>query len=103
MLFDDSYGQVATFMPEGGGYDTIFHGKVVDMLHFPIWNGHFPNWIPFIGGRAFLFFEPVFNIADVAISSGVGMLILFNKRAFGSTKNTKQTRTPDEVLNNNPE
>jgi signal peptidase II len=82
VLFSDSYREVASFMPPDGGYDTIFHGKVVDMLHFPIWKGYLPEWFPFVGGKYFTFFEPVFNIADMAISSGVGLLIFFNKRAF---------------------
>lgn len=82
MIFNDSQSQVATFLPVGGGYDTIFHGKVVDMLHFPIWSGFLPEWIPFIGGDYFTFFEPVFNVADMAISTGIGMLIVFNKKAF---------------------
>lgn len=81
ILFDDSYSQVATFIPKQG-YDTLFHGKVVDMLHFPIWQGFLPQWIPIIGGDYFTFFEPVFNVADMAISSGIGMLIVFNKKAF---------------------
>ena len=87
LLFDNSYGQVATFLPEGGGYAGLFHGKVVDMLHFPIWSGVFPDWLPFLEGKAFIFFQPVFNIADVAISTGVGILIVFNKIAF--TDNSK--------------
>lgn len=82
LIFNDSNGQVATFLPKDGGYDTWFHGKVVDMLHFPIWKGVLPDWIPLIGGRFFTFFEPVFNVADVAISTGIGMLIVFNKKAF---------------------
>jgi len=86
VLFNDSYSQVATFLPAEGGYDTIFHGKVVDMLHFPMWKGFLPEWIPFIGGDYFTFFEPVFNVADMAISTGIGMLIVFNKRAFGEKK-----------------
>jgi signal peptidase II len=81
IIFDSSLGQVATFLPEQG-YDTIFHGKVVDMLHFPMWSGVLPNWIPFYGGQFFTFFDPVFNIADMAISTGIGILIFFNKRAF---------------------
>ena len=88
ILFDNSYGQVATFLPESGGYANLFHGKVVDMLHFPIANGVFPEWFPFWGGKAFTFFQPVFNIEDVAISSGVGILIVFNKIAFTTNSKT---------------
>lgn len=83
VLFNDSHSQVATFLPKDGGYDTFFHGKVVDMLHFPMWSGFLPDWMPFIGGDYFTFFEPVFNVADMAISTGIGMLIVFNKKAFG--------------------
>lgn len=82
LIFDDSYGKVATLFPEGGGYGTLFHGKVVDMLYFPLWKGYLPEWLPFWGGDYFIFFEPVFNVADVAISTGVGLLIAFNKKAF---------------------
>ncbi|MCH4822598.1 lipoprotein signal peptidase [Gramella lutea] len=82
ILFNDSYGQVASFLPETGGYSSLFHGKVVDMLYFPLWKGYLPEWIPIWGGKYFTFFEPVFNIADSAISVGVAMLLLFNKRAF---------------------
>jgi signal peptidase II len=82
VLFNDSHSQVANFLPKEGGYDTIFHGKVVDMLHFPMWSGFLPEWTPFVGGDYFTFFEPVFNVADMAISTGIGMLIVFNKKAF---------------------
>ncbi len=82
IIFDDSYGHVASFLPEAGGYSSLFHGKVVDMLYFPIWKGYLPAWIPFWGGKYFTFFEPVFNIADSAISVGVAILLLFNKKAF---------------------
>lgn len=82
IIFDGSLGQVATIFPEGGGYASLFHGKVVDMLYFPIWSGYLPEWIPFKGGDYFVFFEPVFNIADMSISVGIGLLLLFNKSAF---------------------
>ncbi|CAL68124.1 lipoprotein signal peptidase [Christiangramia forsetii] len=82
IIFDDSYGHVASFLPEAGGYSSLFHGKVVDMLYFPLWKGYLPEWIPIWGGEYFTFFEPVFNIADSAISVGVAMLLVFNKRAF---------------------
>ena len=82
VLFNDSFSQVATFLPEAGGYDSLLHGKVVDMLYFPLWKGYLPEWLPFFGGEYFTFFEPVFNIADMAISTGFIMLIVFNKKAF---------------------
>ncbi|MFC6857751.1 lipoprotein signal peptidase [Zunongwangia atlantica] len=82
ITFSDSYNKIATFLPEGGGYGTLFHGKVVDMLYFPLYEGYLPDWIPFWGGKFFTFFEPVFNIADSSISIGVVLLLLFNKRAF---------------------
>ncbi len=85
VLFSDSYNQVAHFMPQNGGYDTLLHGKVVDMLYFPMYKGYLPEWIPKYGGKFFTFFEPVFNIADMAISTGFIMLIVFNKRAFSKT------------------
>ncbi|MBO3117950.1 lipoprotein signal peptidase [Winogradskyella sp. DF17] len=81
-LFSDSLGEVATFLPKEGGYAPVFYGKVVDMLHFPIWSGILPEGLPIIGGKYFSFFDPVFNLADVAISSGIGILLFFNKRAF---------------------
>ncbi|WP_282123258.1 lipoprotein signal peptidase [Algibacter mikhailovii] len=82
VLFGDSMGQVASFMPEVGGYDSLLHGRVVDMLYFPLVEIDFPEWFPFYGGKRFNFFEPVFNIADMAISTGFIMLIVFNKQAF---------------------
>jgi len=95
ILFESSYGQVARFLPENG-YDTLFHGKVVDMLHFPIWSGVMPESIPLIGGQYVSFFEPVFNVADMAISSGIGILIFFNKKAFGHTDDGVKDNTLEE-------
>ena len=82
VLFSDSQMQIATFLPVEGGYAGIFYGNVVDMLHFPIWSGMLPEWLPFFGGKSFSFFDPVFNVADIAISTGIGILIVFNKKAF---------------------
>lgn len=82
VLFNESANQIATFLPYNGSYDTLLHGKVVDMLYFPLYKGYLPEWIPKYGGQFFTFFEPVFNIADMAISTGFLMLIVFNKRAF---------------------
>jgi signal peptidase II len=81
VIFDSSYNNLATpFSPEP--YGTWFHGLVVDMFYFPIWKGDLPEWIPFFGGKRFEFFNAIFNVADVAISTGVGILLVFNKRAF---------------------
>ena len=82
IIFDDSYGHIAQLFPESGGYGTIFHGKVVDMLYFPLYDGILPSWMPVWGGEQFSFFDPVFNVADTAISVGVGLLLVFNKKAF---------------------
>ena len=81
VVFNDSYHQVATAFSENP-YGTWFHGEVVDMFYFPIWEGFLPSWLPLWGGKHFTFFNAIFNVADVAISTGVGILIVFNKRAF---------------------
>ncbi len=102
VLFSDSSGQIATFLPEGGGYSSLFHGKVVDLFYFPFienatlpaWipeiNFNWPDWLPFLGGknfsmfvnRQFTFFQYIFNVADAAITVGVSLLLIFNKKAF---------------------
>lgn len=82
IIFDDSHRQVATLFPADGGYGTVFHGKVVDMLYFPLYNDTLPSWIPFWGGEHFTFFDPVFNVADASISIAVALLLIFNKKAF---------------------
>ncbi|MDC1105678.1 lipoprotein signal peptidase [Prolixibacteraceae bacterium] len=89
VIFDHSFGQVATLLPEGGGYETFFYGKVVDMLYFPLIEGNFPAWIPKYGGEHFLFFSPVFNIADSSISIGIAILLLFYRNIFDEAKETK--------------
>lgn len=89
IIFNSSLGQVATLFPETGGYSTIFHGKVVDMLYFPLWKGYLPEWVPFWGGEFFTFFDPVFNIADSSISVGVILLLIFNNRAFPKKEGSK--------------
>ena len=72
------YVGVAQFSPKG--YSSFLHGSVVDMLYFPMIDGHFPSWLPLIGGDRFEFFSPIFNIADASISVGVIVLILFQKK-----------------------
>jgi len=80
MIFEESsYTQIARAFPEGGGYGGFLHGKVVDMLYFPMIRSNFPEWMPFVGGKDFEFFSPIFNIADASISVGVLTLLLFQK------------------------
>ncbi|MBE98532.1 lipoprotein signal peptidase [Flavobacterium coralii] len=81
VIFDHSNGQLATLFADDP-YGTLFHGKVVDMFYFPLWRGNLPSWLPIWGGQEFSFFNAIFNVADAAISVGVGILIVFNKRAF---------------------
>ena len=83
ILFGESTAiNIATFLPEEGGYESLFYGKVVDMIQFTFYDDILPDWIPFWGGKHFSFFDPVFNIADSAISVGVFLLIIFNKKPF---------------------
>ncbi len=82
IIFTDSYGQIAHFLPHGGGYSSFLHGKVVDMLYFPIIDTHFPSWFPYWGNEQFIFFRPVFNIADSSITIGVIIILLFQRKFF---------------------
>lgn len=83
MIFGESTPyKVAEMFPEGGGYSSFLHGSVVDMFYFPVLKGHYPDWFPIWKGREFLFFRPVFNIADSAITVGVFTLMIFHKRFF---------------------
>lgn len=95
VLFSGSYHEIATFLPEGGGYAPLLHGKVVDMLYFPMLEGRFPEWFPFWSGERFLFFRPVFNIADASITIGVLSIIIFHRSFFSkpevsTTDNVKE-------------
>lgn len=80
-LFTNSYYNIAQYSP-GNGYESIFYGHVVDMLQFPMFSWEWPHWIPYFGGESFTFFEPVFNIADSAISIGVGIMLVFNRKIY---------------------
>lgn len=83
MIFSEStYNTVATLFPEGGGYAGFLHGKVVDMLYFPLFEGTFPAWFPWSGGQQFIFFSPVFNLADSFISIGLIYIVLFQRKYF---------------------
>jgi signal peptidase II len=87
LIFNDSHGQVATLFADNP-YGTLFHGKVVDMFYFPFIEDYvLPSWLPIWGGSEFTFFNAIFNVADMAISTGVGILIVFNKKAFAHEEN----------------
>ena len=82
VLFSETtYNQLATFLPEEGGYAPLMFGHVVDMFQFPMFTWTWPSWLPIVGGNQFTFFEPVFNTADSAISVGVVLLLLQQRKA----------------------
>lgn len=103
LIFTESTNHsVAQLVPIGQGYGKIFHGRVVDMLYFPIIDTVLPDWVPVWGGKPFSFFDPVFNIADAAISGGVITLLLFQKRFMQTPGQPKEvTTTQQETLNSN--
>lgn len=102
LIFDNSdfFSQnVAHLFPAGGGYARFLHGRVVDMLYFPIIsNAHYPSWIPYYGGKDFEFFEPVFNVADASISVGVIALLLFQNKFL---KKHTDAQDDEAVANSN--
>ena len=87
--------QVAQLFPPDGGYSTLFNGRVVDMLYFPLCEWNWPQWVPVIGGNHFVFFQPIFNIADASLSVSVIVLILFYARHL-ATLSAKEEETNDE-------
>lgn len=84
LIFSGALGNIidSVFYGKIYGYEGLFHGRVVDMLYFPIAEGHFPSWLPIWGGEEFVFFRPVFNLADAAISVGVILILIFQKSYF---------------------
>ena len=81
VVFDASTPDtVSTFVEPGDGYSSFLYGKVVDMLYFPIIDTVLPDWVPFYGGEPYVFFSPVFNIADSSISVAVALLLLFYRK-----------------------
>ena len=98
MIFSDSYnGTIAHLFPKGGGYAGFLQGHVVDMMWFPLFHSTFPHWLPFWGGEEFEFFRPVFNIADSSITSGVFVILIFQKYFF--VEETKTEQEPVSVIN----
>ena len=98
MIFDDSWGKVATLFPDGGGYSSLLHGRVVDMLYFPVIRGYWPDWFPFWGGQSLVFFRPVFNIADSSITVGVFIILFFQKRFFAELENKEEKEPVPEII-----
>ncbi|HVN58428.1 MAG TPA: lipoprotein signal peptidase [Bacteroidales bacterium] len=89
MIFSQStYEQVAVLFPQGGGYAPFLHGKVVDMFYFPVISTHWPAWSPYRAGESLVFFRPVFNLSDSAITCGVISILIFQKRMFKDSVNT---------------
>lgn len=91
VIFSSSEFQMAQLFPPSGGYSSLLHGKVVDMFYFPVLKGYFPDWFPIWGGEYFVFFRPVFNIADASISTGVALIILFQSVIFKEQKKDPET------------
>lgn len=98
LLFSEStYYEPAKFLPAGGGYASLFHGKVVDMFYIPLLQGSYPQWFPFWAGQEFIFFRPVFNIADSAITVGVILILIYQKRYFKEEKK-EEIYTHSEII-----
>lgn len=92
-IFTASYpGHVAHIVPIGEGYSSWLHGKVVDMLYFPIIETTLPSWVPFWGGTEVLFFRFIFNLADASISVGVALLLLFYRRTLSHSLQTESEK-----------
>lgn len=83
MIFSESWHTTAVLFPEGGGYSSFLQGRVVDMFYFPIIDTHWPDWSPIRPGQSFVFFRPVFNIADTSITTGVLAILVFQKKFLG--------------------
>lgn len=91
-IFNDPFPpKVAELFPEGGGYGSWLHGKVVDMLYFPLLSFDWPTWVPVVGGNHFIFFQPVFNLADSAITVGVLSLIFFYSKEIASPSQLRKS------------
>ena len=104
MIFQDSYGQVSAIFPEGGGYSSFLHGRVVDMFYFPLIESRYPDWFPFIGGNPLVFFRPVFNIADSSITIGIFSILIFYRKYFNKVEEKSEEKEGEqaEEIKNEP-
>ena len=108
LIFSESGNMIdqypAILFPQGGGYSSFLHGKVVDMFYFPIIQGFYPSWVPWLGGQEFLFFRPVFNVADSSITLGVIILLIFQKKFFPEKTEVKTDEPKEEqAITDNPQ
>ena len=95
-LFNDPMPpEVAQFLPSEGGYASLFNGKVVDMLYFPLAEWDWPQWMPGIGGKHFLFFEPIFNVADACLTTSILVLVIFYNKYLASDKPQKEEQATE--------
>ncbi len=98
LIFGEStYTQVAQMFPEGGGYAPFLYGKVVDMFYFPIINTVLPDWVPAWGGERFIFFRPIFNLADAAITVSVFYLLIFQRAIFSDKKQEGEEKKEEKI------
>jgi signal peptidase II len=98
LLFSDSEMGMAKLFPAEGAYGTFLHGRVVDMLYFPLFEGHFPQWLPVWGGEEFMFFRPIFNIADSSISIGVISLLIFQSKFSAEKKEPVEAPSVEQSI-----
>jgi len=102
LIFNDTYGQVSSLFPKGGGYAPFLHGRVVDMFYFPLFSGVYPNWVPFVGGSDFQFFRPVFNVADSSISIGIFSILIFYRKQFNKLEEKEAVPAEEPTAEERP-
>ena len=101
-LFNDPIApQVAQFLPSEGGYASLFNGKVVDMLYFPLCEWDWPQWMPGVGGEHFLFFQPIFNVADACLTTSIIVMILFYSKYLAGDKKKEEEASEEGETNKN--
>jgi signal peptidase II len=97
LIFNESYGHIANLFPAGGGYASFLQGRVVDMFYFPLISGHYPSWLPLVGNNDFIFFRPVFNLADSSITIGIISILIFHRKFFEEKHSPAVPESVEEV------